>query len=116
MRTANSISSYAELLAAREQLKLEIKDQESQILDHPLVSIPTALFQGSSVKGSIQHSMESISLENYKKAAMSLISTVMLANKRTRKFFVAFIMARELVPFILDKVREVMKKGDAKAF
>ena len=110
MRTENSIRSYAELKAAKEQLKLEVKDQEAQILDHPMVSIPMALFHKSSVKGALQHSMESISLDNYKKAAMSLISTVMLANKRTRKFFVAFVMARELVPFILDKAREVLKK------
>ena len=110
MRTENSIRSYAELMAAKEQLKLEVKDQEREILEHPMVSIPMALFRGSSMKGTLQHSVESISLENYKKAAMSLISTVMLANKRTRKFFVAFVMARELVPFILDKVREVLKK------
>ena len=32
------------------------------------------------------------------------------ADSKTRKFFVAFIIAKEMVPFILQKINEYVKK------
>lgn len=84
--------------------------QEEEILSSPLFSIPAAILKGGSVSGSFKSSLESISLEHYKKAALSLLSTVLMSNKRTRKFFVGFIIAKEMVPFVLDKINEYVKK------
>ena len=95
---------------AKQNLSSTIKKQEQEFLDSPLLSIFSSIFQGSSVRSSLKQSMESISLENYKSAAMNIISTVLMTNKKTRKFFVAFIIAKEMVPFILDKVNEYVKK------
>ena len=99
-----------DLERAKKELKQEITLQEDELLQNPLVSIPMSFLQSSTLKGSIQNSLESISLENYKQALMSLIGTVMLANKRTRKFFIGFVIAKELVPFVIDRVKEAMKK------
>ncbi len=104
------ISTFEGLNLAKQDLANTIKAQEEEILNSPVFSIPAAIFQGGSFKGSFKNSMDSFSLDHYKKAAMNLLSTVLMANKRTRKFFVGFIIAKEMVPFILDKVNEYVKK------
>lgn len=109
-RSKHKITTFEELNAAKQKLANTIKKQEEEFLSSPLLSIVSTIFQGGSVRNSLKHSMESISLENYKKAAMNLLSTVLMANKRTRKFFVGFIIAKEMVPFILEKVNEYVKK------
>ena len=109
-RSVNRITTFDELNLAKLKLTGTIKKQEQDFLDSPLLSIASTIFQGGSVRSSLKHSIESFSLENYKSAAMNLISTVLMTNKKTRKFFVAFIIAKEMVPFILDKVNEYVKK------
>jgi len=109
-RAAVKITTFEELNLAKKDLSNTIKAQEDEILNNPLFTIPAALFQGGSVKGSLKSSMDSISLDHYKKAALSMLSTVLMANKRTRKFFVGFIIAKEMVPFIMNKVNEFVKK------
>ena len=109
-RSAARITTFDELNLAKQKLSRTIKDQEDEFLNNPLLSIVTGIFQGGSVRNSLKHSMESISLEHYKKAAINLLSTILMANKRTRKFFVGFIIAKEMVPFILEKVNEYVKK------
>lgn len=110
IKSEKKISTFKELNAAKLELASTISQQEDQILNNPLFSIASSIFHGGSVRSSLKDSMESISLENYKKAALNLLSTVLMANKRTRKFFVGFIIAKEMVPFILDKVNEYVKK------
>ena len=34
----------------------------------------------------------------------------MLANRKTRKIFIVFMIAKELVPFIIQKIGETVKK------
>ena len=109
-KTGFKITTFDDLNLAKKDLSNKIKAQEEEILNSPVFTIPAALFQGGSIKGSLKNSMDSISLDHYKKAAMNLLSTVLMANKRTRKFFVGFIIAKEMVPFILDKVNEYVKK------
>lgn len=104
------IETFADFNRARQKLDLEIKNQEAEILDSPIFTIPAALFNAGSVKDNLKDSFGSISLHDYKKAAMSLLSTALMANRRTRKFFVGFLIAKEMVPFILDKVNEFVKK------
>ena len=109
-KSVNRITTFNELNLAKLKLADTIKKQEQDILNNPVFSIASTIFQGGSVRSSMKHSMESFSLDNYKSAAMNLISTVLMTNRKTRKFFVAFIIAKEMVPFILDKVNEYMKK------
>ena len=104
------IRSMRDLNRAKETLRLEIADQEVELLEHPLVSIPMALIDGASVKGSIHDSIESFSLGNYKNALMSLAGTFLLANRKTRKIFIVFMLAKELVPFVIHKMNDIIKK------
>ena len=105
-----AIKTFADLNLAKQNLKLTIKEQESEILSNPVLSIPLSIFRGGSLTGSLQKSMESVSYYDYKKAFLSLLSTALMASKKTRKFFVAFVIAKEMVPFIMDKLTEFVKK------
>ena len=109
-KAETKITTFDGLNAAKQNLANTLKSQEEEILNNPLFTIPAALFQGGSIKGNLKDSLDSFSLGHYKKAAMNLLSTVLMANKRTRKFFVGFVIAKEMVPFILDKVNEFVKK------
>lgn len=104
------ISTFEELNLAKKRLSVQIKEQEEEILSNPIISIPSAIIHGGSFKSSLKTSMESFSLDHYKAAAVSLLSSFLMANKRTRKFFVAFIIAKEMLPFILQKIDEYVKK------
>jgi hypothetical protein len=99
-----------DLNRTKERLRLEIAAQEVELLEHPLVSVPMALIEGSSIKGSIHDSLESFSLGNYKNALMSLVGTFLLANRKTRKIFIVFMLAKELVPFVIHKMNDIVKK------
>lgn len=103
----DKIRSVADLKRAKERLKQEIQEQEELILDHPLLTVPKALFRGTSVRNSLEHSLKSISLENYKKGLFSLLSTLLLANKRTRAFYIAFVIAKEMVPYAFEKAGDL---------
>lgn len=108
--TNGKIKTFADFNRARQELNLEIKRQESEIMSSPIFTVPAALFGAGSVKDNLKDSFGSISLHDYRKAAMSLLSTALMANRKTRKFFVGFIIAKEMVPFILDKLNEFVKK------
>jgi hypothetical protein len=105
-----NIKTYEDLKIAKQQLKYDIIDQESAIINNPLIRISSSIFGGDSFKSSFTNSVESISLENYKRAAENILSTILMANKKTRKYFIAFIIAKEMIPFTLKKINEVLKK------
>jgi hypothetical protein len=104
------IRSMKELNEARAKLRLEIASQEVELVEHPFVSIPLALIDRGSVKETLHESMEALSLGNYKNALLGLVGTFLLANRKTRKFFIAFMVAKELVPFLVHKINEAVKK------
>lgn len=110
-RQETPIRSFEELLLAKQNLKIEIKDQEADIMSSPLFSIPSAFFQGSGFKSSFKNSLDSVSLSDYKHAAMNLLGTALMANRRTRKFYIGFVIAKELVPFFIEKFNDLVKKN-----
>ncbi len=104
------IRSFSDLNRAKQELRSTIAAQEQELLEHPVISIPLSLLETSSIKGSVHTALESISLDNYKNALMSLLGTFLLANKKTRKFFIGFVIAKELVPYVLQKIEDMRRK------
>ena len=104
------IKTLADLNLAKQKLTLEIKEQESNFLNSPIFTISAAILDAGNIKSGLKNSMESISLHDFKRLALNLISTALMANRRTRKFAIGFIIAKEMVPFILEKVNEFVKK------
>ena len=104
------IKTFADLNLAKQKLTLEIKEQESNFLNSPIFTISAAILDAGNIKSGLKNSMESISLHDFKRLALNLISTALMANRRTRKFAIGFIIAKEMVPFLLEKVNEFVKK------
>jgi hypothetical protein len=104
------INSYEDLINVKSRLRIEIEEQGNEIKNNPLFKLPASIFKGNSFKSSFKSSVESISLDDYKKTAENILSTILMANKKTRKFFIAFIIAREMIPFTIQKVNELLKK------
>ncbi len=111
MRKQNSIhiNSYNDLLEAKKKLKSDILQQEESFINNPIFKISSSLFKGSSFKTSFKTSLDSISFENYKKTAVNILSTILMSNRKTRKFFIAFIIAKEMIPFTIHKINETLK-------
>ena len=109
-RSGVRIATFEELNLAKQKLANTIKQQEDELLSSPVVSLASSVFRGGSVRSSLKESMEMVSIDHYKKAAINLISTVLMANKKTRKFYVGFVIVKEMIPFILQKVNEYTKK------
>ena len=109
-RSGVRIATFEELNLAKQKLANTIKQQEDELLSSPVVSLASSVFRFVSVRSSLKESMEMVSIDHYKKAAINLISTVLMANKKTRKFYVGFVIVKEMIPFILQKVNEYTKK------
>jgi hypothetical protein len=104
------INSFEDLKKTKNRLKRDIKEQEKTFKNNPLFKISSSLFGGSSFESSLKTSVDSISLDSFKTLGLNLLSTILMANKKTRKFFIAFVIAKEMIPFTLQKINEIVKK------
>jgi len=104
------IKTYEDLLVARQFLKSEIKEQEDSFKNNPIFKISSSLFKGNSLKSSIKNPLASLKSESYVKAAESLLSTILFANKKTRSIFIGYIIAKEMVPFTLQKINDLLNR------
>ncbi|MDH3323001.1 MAG: hypothetical protein OEM04_08425 [Flavobacteriaceae bacterium] len=105
------IRTYEDLIIAKQFLKSEIKQQEAEFKNNPVVKISSSLFKGNSLKSKSNNplaSLASFSSGNYIKTAEKLLRTVLMTNKRTRGIFISFIIAKEMIPFTLQKINDLM--------
>lgn len=104
------IKTYEDLLVAKQFLKSEIKKQEASFQNNPLFKISKSLHRGGSLKSSIKNPLASLNSENYFKVAESLLSTILFANKKTRSIFIGYVIAKEMIPFTLQKINELLNR------
>ena len=106
------ITSFEDLINAKNKLKSEIEVQEINFMNNPVFKIYSSFFSGGSLKSSFHKSFETLSLDDIMKTGENLLSTFLMANKKTRKFFIAFVVAKEMVPFLFMKINELFSPGD----
>lgn len=111
------IRTYEDLIIAKQFLKSEIEQQEAKFKDNPVFKISSSLMKGNLISGSKKSPLSAISSlsssalsGNYLKTAENLLSTFLLANKKTRSMYVGFIIAKEMIPFTLQKINEALKR------
>jgi len=104
------IRTYEDLMVAKQFLRSEINKQEATFLNNPIFNISSNIFKGSSLKDSLKNSLGSLSRENLIKTAENLLSTFLLANKKTRGIYIGFVIAKEMIPFTLLKINEMLNK------
>jgi len=115
----SNINCYDDLKLAKSRLKLEIKQQEESFKDNSILRIASSLFTGgrptnafkkplsfASIKSPLSFSSEN----NLMSIAENLLGTFLITNKLTRKYFIAYTIAKEMIPFTLQKVNELLKK------
>lgn len=107
-----NINSYDDLINAKKILKSEIEEQENSFKNNPIFKISSSLFSGDSFKNTFQKSFDSLSLSDIIKTGENLLSTVLMANKKTRKFFIAFVIAKEMIPFLFMKINEIFSHNE----
>lgn len=119
-----NINSYEELKEIKQELKLELEEQVSTLKESNFVKIAsffnkeepatskTDTNEGSAM-GSIGQTLASLDLKEFIKSPLgSLLGSFLIRNRSTRKFFIAFIVGKEMFPFLLTKFKEMLSKED----
>ncbi len=98
------IFSYEDLQRERQKLEQTIKEQEDSLKENPLVKISNSLKSTNSVSSSVKDVFSGLNLQS----GEALVSSLLLANKKTRKYALAYIIAKEMIPFTIQKVKEII--------
>lgn len=103
------LHSFAELLQEKSRLKREIEDQEFAFKENPIYKISTSLLDANS-SNPFKRPLTFNSDKNLKIGAEGIISALLLASKTTRKYFIGYTIAKEMIPFTIQKINEFIKK------
>ncbi len=100
-----NIESFDDLKFAQEQIRNDNKRIEQSFKENPIVKFSSSILGGESVKDVFSNN-----LGVGKKSGLKIIQSLLLANKATRKYFIAYTIAKEMVPYTMYKVSELFKK------
>lgn len=108
-----SINTYQELITAKKELKLEVTTLEEEIKDNKLLKFSTSIIEGKSLKEPILDSLQSLDLKNILASPLgNLATTFLLSNKFIRKYFIAFSIIKETVPYAFTKIKELIEQSE----
>ena len=113
-RKAYTINSYQELTEAKLRLKSKINDQVFELKNNKIVRFASFLTDGEKKDDTVDRSLGSIDvMELLNGPVVKLISSLLIKNKLTRKYFIAFIIAKEMAPYLIGKVNEIFFQNDS---
>lgn len=101
-----NIDSFEDLEFAREQIKKDLKEQEMSFKQNPVVKISSSLLGANGIQ---ENFTNKLSVGN-RRSGSNMVNTLLLASKFTRKYFIAYTIAKEMVPFTLNKIKGIFKK------
>lgn len=103
------ITSYQDLLIAKGDLKDEISAQEFEIKNNKFLKFSTTILSGESIKSSMFDTIKSIELKDMITSPLgNLLSTYLLSNKTIRKYFIAYTIIKETVPYAFQKLKDIL--------
>lgn len=106
------ITSYEDLITYKALLKVAIKSKEEEIRNHPLAKLSQTFSSKESAKETVLSSVQKLKLKDIINSPIgSVISTYLLTNKVIRKYFVAFTIAKQTIPYALDKLKEILEQA-----
>ena len=106
---AKNISTYQELIAARTELKSEVSSIEHEIKNNKIIQFSSSIIDGKSLKEPLIESLHGFDLKSIWTSPIgSLASTFFLTNKYIRKYFIAFSIIKETIPYAFKKVKEMI--------
>lgn len=112
-KMSRNITTYQELITAKTDLKQEVSTLEEEIKSNKVLKFSTSIFEGKSLKEPILDSLHSLELKNILASPLgNLASTFLLSNKFVRKYFIAFSIIKETVPYAFNKIKELMEQSE----
>ena len=106
-------TSYEDLLRLKQDLKYEISDLESEIKNNKILKLSSSFLNEESIKEPLFESLSSLNLKDLLLGPIGkLLSTFLMSNKISRKYFVPFVIIKELIPFVLDKIGKIVDQND----
>ena len=102
------IRSYDDLGLAIQQLKDEVKQQENQLAETPIVKFAASFKRKSENKSSILGML----LNSEDSIGSSIVKTFLMTNKFTRKYFKGFMAAKEVIPQAVNEIKNAVKSDE----
>ncbi len=104
-----NITSYQDLLIAKDDLKDEISAQEFEIKNNKFLKFSSTVISGKPLKNKIFDTISSVELKDIITSPLgNLLSTYLLSNKTIRKYFVAYTILKETVPYAFQKLKDIL--------
>ncbi len=108
-----NITTYQELIAAKKDLKQDVLLTENELKNNKLLKFSTAIIEGKSLKEPLLDSLYTIDLKNILASPLgNLASTFLLTNRYVRKYFIAFSIIKETVPYAFNKIKEMIDQSE----
>ena len=114
----SGIKTFDELKAEKARLRSEIAAIESDFKSNPVLKISSAIFgKDKHADSSFRHPLSFLNKGNDNTLTTGLIHTTenllgtfLISNKFTRKYFIGYTIAKEMIPFAIKKFNEVFKE------
>jgi len=112
------IKTFSDLQAEKAKLKSEISDLESDFKSSPILKISSAIFgKGKYPDSAFKRPLSFLTKGNNSNSLTTglvhttenLLGTFLISNKFTRKYFIGYTIAKEMIPFAVKKFYEVFK-------
>ena len=102
----HNITTYQDLILAKKELKKDINFIEDDLKNNRIVKLSSTIIGGKFNKNSISNAFD---LKGILSSPIGkFASTVLLSNKFIRKYFIAFVIIKESVPYALGKLKEII--------
>ena len=106
---AKNITTYQDLISIKKDLKQEVNYIEDDIKNSNIIKISNLLIKGKSMD---VPSLDTFHLPHVKDIISSplgnVLSTFLLSNKKIRKYFIAFVIVRETVPYAITEIKKLI--------
>lgn len=106
---AYSMNTFEDLLKAKQDLKLEILDQEDEINNNKWLKLSSSFIKNRTYKTPFSDIGASFNIKDILASPIgNLLNAYLMGNKKTRKYFIMFSIAKEMIPFAIEKIKEII--------
>jgi hypothetical protein len=108
-----NINSYDDLLLEKQRLRREISEQEYSFKANPVYKIASSIIhtnRNNPFTHPLSFAKDINARANLKLGVEGILSALLLASRSTRKYFIMYTVAKEMLPYTIAKINELIKK------
>ncbi len=102
------IKSYDDLSLAIQQLKEETIGLEKELAETPIVKLATSFKN----KAERKETFLGMFLNGKESIGSTVIKSLLMSNKITRKYFMAYMVAKEVIPRAVNEIKDAVEKEE----